>query len=271
MLASMDSLNKVYDKRLLPYQQNMEAARNTRWKGSVTRDAMKNLTSTQSTVDHIESERSVAADSLSAYNARITEAWTAKTASSANWLKGFAGIGEVLKIFCLIFIGIYDQGVIKEATGAKGSSSTTSGSGSRSPGFFPSSAPPVIAEHDDGPRMEARGPHPESLLGRLSGGGSATATPPPLISGSIIPPVATSSYSVATEYEDSPDGKIDVTGKALLRARANAVSNYKAWKSKTGGTEATRAKNLDRLEQEIADLDEQLAKYSITFEDDYRA
>lgn len=275
MLASMDSLNQVYDKRLLPYQQNMEAARSTRWKGSVTRDAMKNLTATQSTVDRIESERAAAADSLTAYNARITQAWSDKTATSANWLKGFAGIGEALKIFCLIFIGIYDQGVIKEAHGSgKSGSSSTSGSGSRSPGFFPSSAPPVIAEHDEGPRMGASFPHPDSLLGRLYGSGPATAPPPPQpqTSGDSIPPVATGSYSVATDNDEGDDKQqIDITGRALLRARANAVSNYKAWKSKPGGTEVTRKKNLDRLEQEIAELDERLAKYCITFNDDYRA
>jgi hypothetical protein len=43
--------------------------------------------------------------------------WAADTQENSSYAMGFAGLGEAVCLFCLIFIGIYDDGIKKQVRG----------------------------------------------------------------------------------------------------------------------------------------------------------
>lgn len=133
---SIDSINAYYQAELLPHQESIADMRKTTWKGSITRTANKSIIASQELMKGIESRRAADLQAARLKNEQILQEWEEATATNSSYAMGFAGLGEIIKLFCLIFIGIYDQGLSKEAAVFGGSNTNSPSASSQQPIAF---------------------------------------------------------------------------------------------------------------------------------------
>lgn len=114
-LISADSIRAYYDARIADKKESVKQQEKTKWKGSITSGANKNLTVLYSDIAQLESEREAAVKDAQARNDAIVLEYNADTDENKSYAKGFAGIAEALALLCIILIGIFDDGLKKEA------------------------------------------------------------------------------------------------------------------------------------------------------------
>lgn len=113
--VNLEDINSQFDNEALPFHNNIATYKKTTWKGKIVEDARKMIMKEQDQIAAIEARRSAALAAAMEENSRIRAEWEEQTAKNGNYMTGFAGLGEAICIFCLIFIGIYDDGLKKEA------------------------------------------------------------------------------------------------------------------------------------------------------------
>lgn len=106
-----DSINAHYDTQVAMHRANIATYEQTTWKGKIVGDARKMIMNEQKLIDGLETRRSEDLSRTQAENDQIRKEHKAKTAENGQWAMGFAGFGEVLCLFCLVLIGIYDDGI----------------------------------------------------------------------------------------------------------------------------------------------------------------
>lgn len=145
-VINKDSINSLYDSRLAPIQANIESYRNTTWKGSITRDALSAMRQEGKQVEQIEADRRQALAMAMQQDSLSAAIWASETTSTASFFTVFAGIGEFICFACLLFIGLYDQGVLQEVRKTASSPTPSAPQASASPtiGFqIPAPAAPI--------------------------------------------------------------------------------------------------------------------------------
>jgi hypothetical protein len=118
-LISIDSINTVFDQRLAPYQASAKSYQGTTWKGVMTAGAIKAAQANNKTISQIEDQRAAAVEKANLENQARLEKYQSTTVQSANYATTFAGIAEFVILLCVVFIGIYDDGVRKEVLAGK--------------------------------------------------------------------------------------------------------------------------------------------------------
>lgn len=114
-LISFDSIRNYYDTRIAETKTSVEQQEGAKWKKSITSQANKNLAVLYNTIAELEKEKMAALKDAQARNDQTLLAYDSDTAENAGYAKGFAGIAEGLALLCIILIGIFDDGLKKEA------------------------------------------------------------------------------------------------------------------------------------------------------------
>lgn len=114
-LISTDSIRAYYDARIADKKESVEQQEKTKWKGSITSGANKNLTVLYADIARLEEERDAAVKDAQGRNDLALSNYNSETVENQSYAKGFAGIAEALAFLCIILIGIFDDGLKNEA------------------------------------------------------------------------------------------------------------------------------------------------------------
>ena len=106
-----------YDQELLPHRENIKQYSSIKWKGTITVDARRMIRAEQRQIDRIIAARDTELARARENNDGMKSEWVADTQENSSYAMGFAGLGEAVCLFCLIFIGIYDDGIKKQVRG----------------------------------------------------------------------------------------------------------------------------------------------------------
>jgi hypothetical protein len=243
-LINKDSINALYDARLAPIQANIESYRKTTWKGSITRDALAGMKAEGKQVEQIENDRRMALAMAMQQDSTTTAQWSASTAETGNFFTVFAGIGELVCLLAIIFMGVYDQGAMAEANTvqqATGTAPTPSGA-AQQPIGFQMGAPAAPTYQAPPPPPSSYGPSARRPIGFVFGASDADNDEDGEPMQNIL------LQHVATKEAEDKQGqdKIDYLDSAWRQV----YRTYQAYFRQNGSAEANargRAKNLAEL------------------------
>lgn len=114
-LISTDSIRAYYDARIADKKESVKQQEKTKWKGSITSGANKNLTVLYNDIAKLEEQREAAVKDAQGRNDATISEYQSDTVENKSYAKGFAGIAEGLALLCIVLIGIFDDGLKKEA------------------------------------------------------------------------------------------------------------------------------------------------------------
>lgn len=261
---SLDSINSRYDAEILPYQGNIDKYSQTTWKGKIVSEARQMIMAEQKNIDRIEERRNTELNRAILENDKIGQDFEERTASNGQWAMGFAGLGEVICIFCLIFIGIYDDGIYTEATKQQQGAPTPSGRGIGFSGQRPASNYTQVPSNQQTPNYY--GNHRNPIGFRLRN-----------TEESYLPPgtgenktVATGSYRPATDDVEVMSDELKLKIETLIQAYRRCRSDYQAWAAKLAGGKgrpATNRRHMAAKEEEMTELSIQLEELGVNIHD----
>lgn len=239
--VNVDSINAAYNTALLPHQENIKHMQATKWKGSITRDANRSIMASQKMLAMIEERRTAELSAATDRNTVIRGEWEDETSTNSSYAMGFAGLGEIIKLFCLIFIGIYDQGLSKEAAvfGGSDGPDRTGRDGGQQQSNGQSRYFQIPNNSPGNNRAQAAYPTPVQPIGFFQ-----RAAPEPATSTQPAAGVANVSYT-PTHEEMEGDYPIDLLKE--LRFYADAKRQYDCYESNTRIGSETKAKRQEQF------------------------
>jgi hypothetical protein len=224
-----------YDAELKPHRDNIREYQGIRWKGTITVAAQRMIRAEQAQIDKIIAARDIELARVRTENDQLKSDWVATTEDNSSYAMGFAGIGEAIALLALIFIGIYDDGIKREAV--KGTATVV--------------APPLYNPSDYGSAaLLAAATKPEKRQIGFHRAPDIRMHPPV----PVVEPVA----PVATGSNTS---NIDLAVEDLIAAYKYHKKNYDAWASKlrTGaGNESTNRKRAEEAQNRVDVLRERI-------------
>jgi hypothetical protein len=114
-LISTDSIRAYYDARIAGIDESVKEQEGTKWQKSITSQANKNLSVLYNNIAALESEKLAALKDAQKRNDVTIAEYKSGTVENKSYAKGFAGIAELLALICIVLIGIFDDGLKKEA------------------------------------------------------------------------------------------------------------------------------------------------------------
>lgn len=114
-LVSVDSIANYYDSRIAQINGQIGKQEGTTYKRRITAQANQNLSVLFSTVSQLESEKAKAIKDVTEKNDAALANYRSETVENQSYARGFAGIAEALALLCIILMGIFDDGLKKEA------------------------------------------------------------------------------------------------------------------------------------------------------------
>lgn len=105
-----------FDSRIAALQRQRAVYEASTWKGKPTPHALRGVKKIDDQIALINAERAAKVAQVDSSNVALLSEYQAETATNSNAARGFMGIAEILIIpLCLILIGIFDDGVKREA------------------------------------------------------------------------------------------------------------------------------------------------------------
>lgn len=139
-----------YDQELARIDGLIAVEKTRKWKGVLTTEASRQIKKYEANAAKLRDQRQAAIQKADEANAALLADYNEKTASNTYALKGVGGVAEIIIVFCIGFIGLYDDGRNREA-GVK--TADAPGAMSRPIGF-PTPAPAF--------NQAQQQPHPEA-------------------------------------------------------------------------------------------------------------
>lgn len=186
-----------YDQELARIDGLIAVEKTRKWKGVLTTEASRQIKKYEANAAKLRDQRQAAIAKTDAANAVALTEYNDKTQSNSRALKGVGGVAEVIIIFCVLFIGLYDDGLYREA-----SLKTTDAPGSiNRPIGFPTPAPAFNHGATNQPSDMYRGtnigftvrPETGGTMRAQNNGGTMRKNAPQQINAPIsksVPPVA---------------------------------------------------------------------------------
>lgn len=256
-----DSVNAYFQTEIAAIDADIAEQKGTRWKGTITTQANRNINQLIKMKQIKDQERKDALSYVEVFNQDEVKAWEADLADDQKIVMGFAGLGEIIKIFAIIFIALFKEGrnqelgihAIERKLGVDidGDGAIGTPKGKRPPGYYPT---PAAA--DGGGIMEAPTPTPRRPIGFFR-----SSTPETVddntshYSASQCPPVPTAPKSLFDEMEE----------EVLLFALKYAVGSKQKWSNKNdigAGTAETNNKHISKWSRYAEAIQERLQNLS---------
>jgi len=115
-LVSSEAIKTEFGARVAALQHQRETYENSTWRGKPTPQALKGVKQIDAQIAAIDVERRVMLAKADSTNAALISEYRTETTVNSNAAKGFMGIVEIVIIpLCLLLIGLFDDGVKKEA------------------------------------------------------------------------------------------------------------------------------------------------------------
>ncbi len=105
-----------YDQELARIDGLIAVEKTRKWKGVLTTEASRQIKKYEANAAKLRDQRQAAIQKTDEANAGLLADYNEKTASNTSALKGVGGVAEVIIIFCVLFIGLYDDGLYREAS-----------------------------------------------------------------------------------------------------------------------------------------------------------
>jgi hypothetical protein len=116
-LISIDSISNYYDQRRAEYQRSQASFMNTKYKGTTVAPALKQGAKFTDILAGIEQSRVADIAAAEAKNKAALDEYYAETKVNQSAARGFMGFAEFAIVLCIVLIGLFDDGVKKEAKG----------------------------------------------------------------------------------------------------------------------------------------------------------
>jgi len=155
----VDAIQARYASELARHQSNIDQYKKIRWRGTITVQAQRMIAKEQAAMQKVLDARDREVSEATGKNAATETAHNAQTETNGNFLSRLAGVGEIIVIFCLVFIGIYDDGLQREYREKSGRSSAGIG-------FQRSAASPAFAMNE-GPEKVSSVAAPDPIVADL--------------------------------------------------------------------------------------------------------
>jgi hypothetical protein len=114
-LVSIDSIQSIYNAKTEKYQQTQSAYLNNKWKGNTTAPALRQSAKYTDILANLESERANAIASAELKNSEAMAEYKVDVQGNKTQAMRWMGIAEGAIVLCVILIGIFDDGVKREA------------------------------------------------------------------------------------------------------------------------------------------------------------
>lgn len=108
-LINTDSINKIYDARIVLLQGKIDSTQNIKWKGVTTKTATKLAIAFQDQIIQLENQRKNSLKIAQKTNEKQAKNEISSTALWGRWLSRFGGTSEFLTIVFLLFLELYDR------------------------------------------------------------------------------------------------------------------------------------------------------------------
>lgn len=104
-----------FDARILAAESRIKDLSQVKWKNTITVDARRMIASEQRNIQSLQTQRAVEVERIRDINQANLTQHTIQTDQNGFFLAHLAGVGELVCLFCILFIGIYDDGIYREA------------------------------------------------------------------------------------------------------------------------------------------------------------
>ncbi len=104
-----------YDTQIEAINANIRQEQTRKWKGVLTTDASRRIAKYEDKKAQLIAQRQEVISATKERNQQGQTAYDAKTAGNSSVLQGFGGVAEVVCVFCIAFVGLYDDGLYREA------------------------------------------------------------------------------------------------------------------------------------------------------------
>ncbi len=132
-----------YEQELARIDGLIAVEKTRKWKGVLTTEASRQIKKYEANAAKLRDQRQAVIQKTDAANAGLLADYNEKTVSNTNALQGIGGVAEIIIVFCIGFIGLYDDGRNREA-GVKESGQVAAPAGMG----FQRSMPPVMAQEE---------------------------------------------------------------------------------------------------------------------------
>lgn len=115
-LVSQEEIRRGFDARRAALQHQRETYEASTWKGKPTPQSLRGVRQIDAQINQLDNEMRVELFKADSLNTSMLTEYRAETQVNSNAARGFMWINELLIIpLCLLLIGLYDDGVKKEA------------------------------------------------------------------------------------------------------------------------------------------------------------
>jgi hypothetical protein len=105
-----------YDQELARIDGLIAVEKTRKWKGVLTTEASRQIKRYEANAAKLRDQRQASIQKTDAANAGLLADYNEKTQNNTQALKGVGGVAEIIIIFCVLFIGLYDDGLYREAS-----------------------------------------------------------------------------------------------------------------------------------------------------------
>jgi len=116
-LISVDSIKNDFNAKLAVYQRTQNAYLGTKYGGTTTAPALRQSAKYTDIIDRLEQERAATIAAAEAKNQAALDEYYAETEVNKSGARAFMGFAEFAIVLCIVLIGLFDDGVKKEAKG----------------------------------------------------------------------------------------------------------------------------------------------------------
>ena len=115
LITDPNEVNQDYAARRSEQLDIIASAKRTTWKGKMTRQAMASMSAAQSALANIDAIIAADRATVAGENEVIKADYATKLERDANKAFSIAGLGQIVQLGCIIFIGLWHTGVDDEA------------------------------------------------------------------------------------------------------------------------------------------------------------
>lgn len=104
-----------FDAQIEAINVNIRQEQTRKWKGVLTTDASRRIAKYEDKKAQLIAQRQKVINETNERNKEGRATYDAKTEGNSAMLQGFGGVAEFVCCFCIVFIGLYDDGLYREA------------------------------------------------------------------------------------------------------------------------------------------------------------
>jgi len=245
-----------FDSEVARLSGNIETEKGRKWKGVLVTDASRRIERYEKELSNIRAQRAAAIAGVQEKNSLMWSKWERQTERNSTTLQGVGGIAEIVVVFCIIFIGLYDDGLYREAGVKRGA--TVAPSFPEGIGF--SRQAPAFGERNEGATMSAI-PPPVVVTGFRS---PVAVNNAGNIAFSVAPAQQKAQQTCATVRNEKPQRKRNESAEIAQLKKEKASAQSAIRNARTAQRKAQREFEMGAMEE--PELSATLARLQATIQ-----